>query len=149
LFWDAQGGKLYLELPPMGEELIYQVSLPAGMGSNDIGLDRGQLGDTRIVRFERSRARVLMVQPTQRFRAITQNPDERADVESSFAQSGLWGFTVAAEPDGRVLWDATYFALRAAHGVTPTLRRPHQGGFRLDASRSSFYLPNPKAFPRN
>lgn len=149
LFWDAQGGKLYLQLPPMGEELIYQVSLPAGVGSNDIGLDRGQLGDTRIVRFERSGPRVLMVQPNQAYRAVTDDPAQRAGVETSFAQSVLWGFTVAAESDGRVLVDATDFALRDAHGVVGALRRARQGDFRLDASRSAFYLPNLKAFPRN
>ena len=149
LFWDAQAGKLYLQLPPMGEELIYQVSLPWGVGSNDIGLDRGQLGDTRIVRFERSGPRVLMVQPNQAFRAVTADPDERTGVEASFAQSVLWGFTVAAESDGRVLVDATDFALRDAHGVVGALRRARQGDYKLDASRSAFYLPNLKAFPRN
>jgi hypothetical protein len=149
LYWDAQGGKLWMELPPMGQELIYQVSLPAGMGSNDIGLDRGQLGDTRIVRFERSGPRVLMVQPNQNFRAVTTDPDERRDVETSFAQSVLWGFTVAAESEGRVLVDATDFALRDVHGVVPALRRARQGDFRLDATRGAFYLPNLKAFPRN
>jgi hypothetical protein len=149
LYWDAQGGKLWMELPPLGQELIYQVSLPAGVGSNDIGLDRGQLGDTRLVRFERSGPRVLMVQPNQAFRAVTSDPDERQDVESSFAQSVLWGFTVAAESDGRVLVDATDFALRDAHGVVPALKRARQGDFRLDATRSAFYLPNLKAFPRN
>jgi hypothetical protein len=149
LYWDAAGGKLWMELPPMGQELIYQVSLPAGMGSNDIGLDRGQLGDTRLVRFERSGPRVLMVQPNQAFRAVTADPDERQDVESSFAQSVLWGFTVGAETDGRVLVDATDFALRDAHGVVPALKRARQGDYRLDATRSAFYLPNLKAFPRN
>jgi hypothetical protein len=149
LYWDAQGGKLWMELPPMGQELIYQVSLPAGLGSNDVGLDRGQLGDTRIVRFERSGPRVLMVQPNQAFRAVTPDADERRDVESSFAQSVLWGFTVGAETDGRVLVDATDFALRDAHGVVPALKRARQGDFKLDASRSAFYLPNLKAFPRN
>ena len=149
LYWDAQGGKLWMELPPMGQELIYQVSLPSGMGSNDIGLDRGQLGDTRLVRFERSGPRVLMVQPNQAFRAVTADPDERADVESSFAQSVLWGFTVAAETDGRVLVDATDFALRDAHGVVGALKRARQGDYKLDATRSAFHLPNVKAFPRN
>ncbi|MFL5541509.1 MAG: zinc-dependent metalloprotease [Longimicrobiaceae bacterium] len=149
LYWDAQGGKLWMELPPMGQGLIYQVSLPAGMGSNDIGLDRGQLGDTRLVRFERSGPRVLMVQPNQNFRAVTTDPDERRDVETSFAQSVLWGFTVAAESEGRVLVDATDFALRDVHGVVPALRRARQGDFRLDPTRSAFYLPNLKAFPRN
>jgi hypothetical protein len=149
LYWDAQGGKLFLEIPRMGQELLYQGSLPAGMGSNDIGLDRGQLGDTRVVRFERSGPKVLLVQPNQAFRAVTDNADERQDVESSFAQSVIWGFSVAAESDGHVLVDATEFALRDAHGVIPTLRRNRQGDYRLDTTRSAFYLPNLKAFPRN
>jgi len=149
LYWDAAAGRLWMEIPRIGQEMIYQVSLPAGMGSNDVGLDRGQLGDTRIVRFERSGPRVLMVQPNQAYRAVTPNADERHDVEESFAQSVLWGFTVAAEQDGRVLVDATDFALRDAHGVIPTLKRARQGDFKLDASRSAFYLPNLKAFPRN
>ncbi|HEX8691918.1 MAG TPA: zinc-dependent metalloprotease [Longimicrobium sp.] len=149
LYWDASAGKLWMEVPRMGEEMIYQVSLPAGLGSNDIGLDRGQLGETRIVRFERTGPRVLLVQPNYGFRASAENPDERAAVESSFAQSVLWGFKVEAESDGRVLVDATDFALRDAHGVVPALRRARQGDYRLDASRSALYLPNTKAFPRN
>ncbi|HEX6746281.1 MAG TPA: zinc-dependent metalloprotease [Longimicrobium sp.] len=149
LYWDASAGKLWMEIPRTGAEMIYQVSLPAGMGSNDVGLDRGQLGDTRIVRFERSGPRVLMVQPNQNFRASSTNADERRDVEDSFAQSVLWGFTVGAETDGRVLVDATEFALRDAHGVVATLRRARQGDYKLDATRSAFYLPNLKAFPRN
>ena len=149
LYWDAQGGRLWMEIPRIGAEMIYQVSLPAGMGSNDIGLDRGQLGDTRIVRFERSGPRVLLVQPNLAFRASSANPDERRDVEDSFAQSVLWGFTVGAESDGHVLVDATDFALRDAHGVVQALKRARQGDFKLDATRSAFYLPNLKAFPRN
>ncbi len=149
LYWDAAAGKLWMEIPRMGQEMIYQVSLPAGVGSNDVGLDRGQLGDTRIVRFERSGPRVLMVQPNQAFRAVTPNADERRDVEESFAQSVLWGFTAAAESDGRVLVDATDFALRDAHGVVSTLKRERQGDYKLDPARSAFYLQNLKAFPRN
>jgi len=149
LYWDSSAGRLWMEIPRMGEEMIYQVSLPAGLGSNDIGLDRGQLGDTRIVRFERSGPRILMVQPNQSFRASSANPDERRDVEDSFAQSVLWGFTVAAESDGRVLVDATDFALRDAHGVVGALKRSRQGDYKLDPARSALYLPNLKAFPRN
>lgn len=149
LYWDGQAGKLWMEIPRLGQEMIYQVSLPAGMGSNDVGLDRGQLGATRIVRFERSGPRVLMVQPNLAFRAVTPDADERRDVEDSFAQSVLWGFTVGAESDGRVLVDATDFALRDAHGVARSLKESKQGDFKLDPSRSAFYLPNLKAFPRN
>ncbi len=149
LYWDAAGGKLWMEVPRAGEEMIYQVSLPAGLGSNDIGLDRGQLGETRIVRFERTGPRVLLVQPNQGFRATSDDPYERRAVETSFAQSVLWGFKVEAEEGGRMLVDATDFALRDAHGVVPALRRARQGEFRLDATRSALYLPNTKGFPKN
>ncbi|HYJ79241.1 MAG TPA: DUF5117 domain-containing protein, partial [Longimicrobiaceae bacterium] len=149
LYWDAAAGKLWLEVPRLGEEMIYQVSLPAGVGSNDIGLDRGQLGDTRIVRFERTGPRLLLVQPNYGFRAGSGDADERAAVEASFAQSVLWGFKVEAESEGRVLVDATDFALRDAHGVVPALRRARQGDYRLDASRSALHLAATRAFPRN
>lgn len=149
LYWSARDGKLFLEVPRLEQEMIYVVSLPAGLGSNDIGLDRGQLGGERIVHFERVGPRVLLVQPNYRFRAETENPDERQSVEDAFATSVIWGFTAAAETGDRVLVDATDFALRDAHGVVQSLRRSRQGTFRLDASRSALYLDRTKAFPRN
>ncbi|HUH11579.1 MAG TPA: zinc-dependent metalloprotease [Longimicrobiales bacterium] len=149
LHWDARAGKLWLEVPFFGRELLYINSMPAGMGSNDIGLDRGQLGGDRIVFFERVGPRVLLRQPNYRYRADTDNPDERRSVEEAFATSVLWGFEVAAEEGGRVLVDATEFAIRDAHGVEGTLQRTDQGTFRLERSRSALYLPRTKAFPRN
>ena len=149
LYPDPRTGKLWLEIPRLGEEMIYVVSLPAGVGSNDIGLDRGQLGGERIVRFERAGPKVMLVQPNQAFRAVSDNPDERRAVEDAFARSVLWGFTVAAEDGQRVLVDATDFALRDAHGVVPTLKRSGQGDYRLDASRSAIASDRTKAFPRN
>jgi hypothetical protein len=148
-YWDAATGKLWLEIPRLEQEMIYNVSLPAGVGSNDVGLDRGQLGGERIVLFRRVGPKVLMVQPNQAFRAISADPAERRDVEESFAQSVLWGFTVAAESGGRVLVDASDFALRDAHDVVGTLKSTRQGDYRLDASRSALYLPRTRAFPRN
>ncbi|MBB4639379.1 zinc-dependent metalloprotease [Longimicrobium terrae] len=149
VYWDASAGKLWMEVPRTGEELIYVVSLPAGLGSNDIGLDRGQIGGERLVRFDRVGPRVLLVQPNQAYRAVSPDENERRAVEQSFAQSVLWGFTVAAETDGRVLVDATDFVLRDAHGVVAALRRSRQGDYRLDATRSALYLQNTRGFPRN
>jgi Met-zincin/Domain of unknown function (DUF5117) len=149
LYWDDASGKLWLEIPHLHQEMIYLVSLPAGLGSNDIGLDRSQLGGERIVFFERVGPKVLLVQPNYEFRATSDDADERRDVEESFARSVLWGFTVAAESQGRVLVDATDFAVRDAHGVIEALKRARQGDFKLDASRSAVYLPRTKAFPRN
>jgi hypothetical protein len=149
LYWDAKQGKLWLEIDKWGTEFLYQSSLPAGIGSNDIGLDRGQLGATRIVRFERSGPKILLVQENLDFRAVTNDADERRAVHDSFAESVLWGFTAAAEENSRVLVDATDFYLRDVHGVTNALRRAKQGSVRLEGSRSAIYLPNTKNFPLN
>ena len=157
LYWDAKQGKLWLEVDKWNSEFLYQSGLPAGIGSNDIGLDRGQLGATRIVRFERSGPKVLLIQENLRYRAIGNDADERRAVHDSFAESALWGFTVAAEtPDSsgdpknsHALVDATEFFLHDAHNVPATLRRTKQGNFHLDASRCVIYLPQTKNFPLN
>ena len=149
LYWDSKQGKLWLEIDKWDTEFLYQSSLPAGIGSNDIGLDRGQLGATRVVRFERSGPKILLVQENLDFRAATNDAAERRAVRDSFAESVLWGFTVAAEENSRVLVEATDFFLRDVHGVTNALRRAKQGSYRLENSRSAIYLSNTKNFPLN
>src|SRR5271155_5232705 len=149
LYWDAKQGKLWLAIDKWSTEFLYQSSLAAGVGSNDIGLDRGQLGATRIVRFERSGNKVLLVQENLDYRAVTNDPDERRAVRDSFAESVLAGFTVAAEENGAALVDATDYFLRDAHGIPETLRRTHQGSFHVDLARSAIYLPQTKNFPLN
>jgi hypothetical protein len=149
IYWDAKAGKLWLEIDKWGAEFLYQSSLPAGIGSNDIGLDRGQLGGTHLVRFERSGPKVLLVQSNLGFRAISNDADERRAVRDSFAESALWGFTVVAEEGERALVDATDFFLRDARHVPDTLRRTKQGAYRLDASRCALYWPRTKNFPLN
>jgi uncharacterized protein DUF4953/uncharacterized protein DUF5117 len=148
-YWDAKTGKIWLEIDRWNTEFLYVESLPAGIGQNDIGLDRGQLGNSSIVRFDRVGPRVLLVAPNYSFRASTNNPDERLAVRDAFAESTLWGFEVAAEEGSRALVDATNFFLRDVHQVTNTLQRAQQGTYRLEPSRSAFYLPNTKNFPQN
>jgi len=148
-FWDGKEGKLWLEIEKWDNEFLYINSLPAGVGSNDIGLDRGQLGDRRIVKFERIGPKVLLVQPNYSYRAETTNPSERESVEEAFAQSILWGFTVGAEEKGSVLVDATDFFLRDAHDVAGTVKQRQQGSYRVDPGRSALYLPRTKNFPLN
>jgi hypothetical protein len=149
LYWQAQTGKLFMEIGRFNQELLYQISLPAGLGSNPVGLDRGQLGDSSVVVFERIGPKVLMTQPNYSYRAITTDDAEKRAVRDSFAQSVLWGFKVEAEEGGRVLVDATSFFMRDAHGVVDKLRQAKQGSYKLDESRSAFYLPRTKGFPLN
>jgi len=116
LYWDETDGKLWLEFSRFGEEFLHYVSLPAGIGSNDIGLDRGQLGPRSVVKLERVGRRILMVEPNYEYRASTENPLERRSVEQAFASSVLWGFEMAAETGVRTLVDATDFIVREDEG---------------------------------
>jgi hypothetical protein len=149
LYWDAKQGKLWLEIDKWGSEFLYQSGLTAGIGSNDIGLDRGQLGATRIVRFERSGPKVLLIQENLEYRAVSNDADERRAVHDSFAESALWGFKVEAEEKDHALVDATDFFLRDGHGIPAALRRAKQGAYHLDAARCTIYLPQTKNFPLN
>jgi len=148
-YWDENAGKVWLQVDQTEKEMLYIVSLPAGLGSNDVGLDRGLLGAERIVKFVRTGRKILLVQPNYNYRAGTKDPAEKRAVEQSFAQSTIWGFTAEAETEGRLLVDATDFLLRDAMQVTNSLRSNQQGNFTLDKSRSAIYLPRTKNFPQN
>lgn len=148
-YWDVKTGKVWLEIDKFDTEFLYVNSLTAGLGSNDIGLDRGQLGGTQIVEFRRVGPKILMVQPNYRYRAISDNMEEVKAVKEAFAESVLWGFTVAAETDGKVLVDLTPLLLSDAHGVSQSLSRSRQGNYRVDAGRSAIYPPMLKNFPKN
>jgi hypothetical protein len=149
LYWDAKQGKLWLEVDKWNTEFLYQTGLPAGVGSNDIGLDRGQMGGTHLVRFERSGPKVLLIEENLKYRAVSNDADERKAVHDSFAESVLWGFKADAEENDHVLVDATDFFLRDAHHIPETLRRAKQGSYHLDASRCAIYLTRTKSFPMN
>ncbi len=149
LYWDAKGGKMLLEISRFKREFLYQVSLPSGLGSNPVGLDRGQLGRTFVVYFERVGQKVLMIQPNYRYRALTTDEAEKKAVAESFATSVIYGFKIEAEKDERVLVDATAFLMRDAHGVIERLKQAKQGNYKVDDSRSAFYLERTKGFPKN
>ncbi|MDO3641609.1 zinc-dependent metalloprotease [Mucilaginibacter sp. L3T2-6] len=146
-YWDENTGRILLEVDKLNTEFLYVNSLPAGVGSNDLGLDRGQIGDSRIVKFVRSGPKILLVQPNYSYRAISNNPDERKSVEEAFAQSVIWGFKAEAIEGNKALIDFTPFLLRDAHHLAEKLSG--QGSYSLDESRSAVYLDNTKDFPDN
>ncbi|OEK04150.1 zinc-dependent metalloprotease [Roseivirga misakiensis] len=146
-YWDEKTGKVWLEIEDLNKEFLYVNSLSAGIGSNDIGLDRGQLGSTRIVEFRRVGPKVMLVQPNYSYRAVSDNPDEIRAVKEAFAESVLQGFKVGAESNGKILIDITSMLLSDAHGVAGRLRG--QGSYRVDGNRSAIYPPMLKNFPKN
>ena len=151
LHWDARNGRLYLEIPQLNIDMLYFDSLPYGTGSNDLGLDRGQVSAAKLVRFERFGPKILLVRPNELFRSSAQDPAEQLAVRQSFPESVLGSFTVAAEHSaaeaGAVLVDATDFFLRDVHGVAEVLGK--QGAYKLDAARSAIAIDATKAFPKN
>jgi len=147
VYWDDKTGQLWLEISRFDTEILHGTGYASGLGSNDIGIDRGALADSGVVVFERVGPKVLMVQPNDRFRALTPNALEQRDVRDAFARSVLWGFTVGAESaGGRVLVDATAFLLR---DVTNAAGQMRPGTYRLDESRSTISMPATQNFPKN
>ncbi|MET3978105.1 hypothetical protein ABIB62_000672 [Mucilaginibacter sp. UYP25] len=146
-YWDNKTGKIYLEIDKFDTEFLYVNSLPSGIGSNDLGLDRGQIGDSRIVKFIKIGPKVLLIQPNYSYRANSTNADERKSVEEAFAQSAIYGFTAVAADGDKTLIDITSFLLRDSHKIAERLKG--QGSYSPDENRSAIYLPNTKSFPDN
>jgi len=152
---DQARGRVWLELPPPGDageigSFLYVEGLVRGLGSNPVGLDRGQLGPTRVIRIRRTGGKVLVEQPNLSYRALDAMDDEARAVDESFARSVLWGAAVAAsDPDGRSLVDFTSFIVRDAHQVESRLRAAGQGSFELDSGRSATDLDECRGFPEN
>ena len=149
LYWDDATGSLLWEIGELGSEFLYQVSMGSGLGSNPVGIDRGQLRGTYVLEATRVGPRVLLVEPNYRFQARSENPTEVQAVRDAFAPSVHWGFDLVAETDGAVLVDATAFFLRDARGVIEQIAGRGQGSFELDISRSAIHLPNTRSFPDN
>lgn len=148
-WWDAVNGKIWLQADKLDQEFLYVNSLPAGLGSNDIGLDRGLIGGTRIVYFNKVGKKLFLIQPNYAYRAISNDPNERKAVKESFAQSTIASFTIDEDEGDKVLVDATSFFLRDAFNVADKIRQMRQGSYVLNESRSAIYLPNTKNFPLN
>jgi len=148
-YWDADERKIYLEIDKLNEELLYVSYLSAGLGSNDIGLDRGQKGNTKIIKFEKIGNKIMVFEPNYKFRADSDNEAEKKAVKDAFAHSIIHGFEIKASNDWSYLVDATDFFIRDAHGVSQRLKQSKEGNYALDKSRSIFNIEGSRNFPEN
>lgn len=150
-YTQADNGKVFVEITEFEQQFLFQSGLPQGVGSNDIGLDRGQLGSTRLVQFERSGDKVFLRQINSYYRANSDNELEQQAVKEAFASSIIWGFKIAHEDEksGKVYIDYTPFLLSDIHNLADKLKSRNQGSFSIDSSRSGFYAKRSKAFPDN
>jgi hypothetical protein len=150
-YLDDKTGKVFLEVENFEQEFLFQSGLPQGVGSNDIGLDRGQLGDTRLVRFERVGDKVFLRQLNTYYRANSDNILEQQAIDEAFASSIIWGFKVShsSADNSKTLIDYTPFLLSDIHNLSAQLKRTKQGSFKIDVTRSGVYKKRTKAFPNN
>lgn len=148
-YYDSSNDKVFLEVENLNDEFLYVSSLSEGIGSNDIGLDRGQLGGERVVKFQKTGNKLLLIQPNLNYRAITDNIEEKKSVKEAFAKSVLHGFIIKETKKGKFLVDATSFFMQDVHGVARRLAGNQQGNYALDKSKSAFNLERTKTFPKN
>ena len=148
-YYEESSDKIYLKLEKLNKEFLYVNSLASGVGSNDIGLDRGQLGNERLVYFEKAGNKLLLIQPNLKYRANTDNKLEKKSIEQAFAKSVLFGFKILSEKDGDFVIDFTPFLMQDAHGVANRLKARKEGSYKIDASKSALALQRTKAFPKN
>ncbi|MDX1542394.1 MAG: zinc-dependent metalloprotease [Christiangramia sp.] len=147
--YNEKEDEIYLEVDTLNTEFLYTHFLTSGVGSNDIGLDRGQLGGERVVKFQKAGNKLLLVQPNQNYRAITENEAEKQSVAEAFAKSVIFGFEIKEEKDGKYIIDFTPFLMQDMHGVTDKLKKGDYGTYKLDKSKSALSLERTRAFPEN
>jgi Domain of unknown function (DUF5117) len=145
VYWEESEGRLWLEVPRLDVEVLHVTGFATGLGSNDIGIDRGALSGSRIIKFERVGPR-LLIQPNYKYRGTSANAAEVRDVNEAFARSVLWAFPIAAASEDRVLVDFTEFLVRDGGDIAGRLR---PGSYRFEAGRSTVYVPMTMGFPKN
>ena len=148
-YYDIETDKIYLEVENLNSDFLYISSLATGIGSNDIGLDRGQLGSERLVSFQKSGNKLLLIQPNLSFRAITKNKAEENSIKEAFAKSVIYGFKILETNDDKYLVDFTSFLMQDKHGVADRLKLAKQGVYKIDKTKSAIELNHTKSFPKN
>lgn len=148
-YFDNDTDKVYLEVKNIGEEFLYYTSLSRGLGSNDIGLDRGRLGDEHVVKFEKHGNKLLLTEPNYNYRAVSTDKLEQKAVEESFAQSVHYGFEIQAMSGSSYIIDITPFIMRDAVNAAQTISQNKEGNYSFDASKSALFREMTKSFPKN
>ncbi len=146
---DTARGRVLLAVRQLEQPFLLLTSLPYGLGSNDVGLDRGQPGQPKLVHFEKRGNRLLLVQENTRYQATSPSAAERASVVEAFASAVLWSGEILASDGATQLVDFSSFLLTDSHGVARRLRNSQQGVYRVDDKRSAVLVEQSRNFPAN
>ncbi|MEO8000477.1 MAG: zinc-dependent metalloprotease [Arenimonas sp.] len=144
---NQSSGAVTIDVPAWNQDLLMMVTLENALGSNDIGLDRAQNSDPRVVEFRRLGKRVLLVQKNTRYVAHSNDKDEAKAASDAFAEAVLWSGTLVEGSSNRI--DITSLLLKDWHGVGARLQQSKQGSYSLDKDRSAVLPDEARAFPDN
>ena len=147
--YSERDGEIYLEVDKLDTDFLYVHALRSGLGSNDIGLDRGQLGGGELVKFVKAGNKILLLQPNVQYRASSENEMERKSISEAFANSVLFGFEIKDTINNNYVIDLTPFLMEDAHGIANRLKTRKEGTYKPDKTRSAIWMERTKAFPRN
>jgi hypothetical protein len=146
---DVDKGRVLLAVSELDSPFLLATSLPYGLGSNDVGLDRGQPGEVKLVRFAKRGARLFLLEDNTRYAASSANPDERASAVQAFAAAVIWSGDILASDGGQYLVDFSSFLLADQHGIARRLAGAKQGNYSINAARSAVLAEQAKSFPDN
>ena len=147
--YNNDNGKITLAIDKLDQEFLYVNSLSRGIGSNDLGLDRGQLGNARVVYFTKKGDKIFLIQPNLKYISTSENTLENKAVDQAFARSVLYGFKIIKSENNKHYIDLTPFILQDIHGVSIRLKNSSSGSYSLDLLKSAIDLERTKAFPKN
>ena len=147
--YSKDSGKIHLEITDLDKEFLYINSLSRGIGNNDLGLDRGQLGNSRLVFFTKRGNKIFLIQPNTRYVSNSNNKLENKAVEEAFARSILFSFDIIEEKNNKYIIDLSPLLINDAHGVAQRLKYSNSGNYTLNQSMSAIDLSRTKAFPKN
>ncbi len=148
-FYKDSSNEVFLEVDEFEKDFLYINSLSSGLGSNDIGLDRGQLGQERLVFFKKIGKKIFLIQPNLKYRAVTENELEKQSVKEAFAKSVLYGFDIEKKIEEKYYINITPFLMQDTHGVSSRIKNMGEGNYKIDNDRSAINNKRTKSFPEN
>ena len=135
-YWDAARGRVLIEIPAFGEDVLYYVSAASGAGSVEMPFDRGILS-SGVIRFERSGPRVLVVRRTSTI-APSAARRRRSRTSATRSPRPCWR-RCRSKPTKAAA--CSPMPRRSSCAMRPTSKAacvaPNQGAFRFDAARSA------------
>ncbi|MBK7043082.1 MAG: zinc-dependent metalloprotease [Rhodanobacteraceae bacterium] len=148
---DAMSARVLVGVHALDAPMLMVTALPGALGSNDVGLDRAQAGEPKLVEFRRLGAKLLLVQRNMKFIADSVVSDEVMSARDAFAESVLWsGDLLNDDPEqGPWLVDMSSLIASDQHGVIDRLASVQQGQYVLDADRSGVLTTAAKSYPDN